>query len=355
MKCGKNGEKKMAITLGTNIPAYTTRMNLNGVTSNLTTTMERLSTGLKINKAGDDAAGLVISENMEAFIRSSKQAMNNIQTAEGYLTVAEDGMVSISDHFQRINDLLTNMANDTNDIESRLAAVREIIERLDEINRLAETTNFNGRTMLDGSAENTEIIVQMGPDETELSILDITPALTDCHVEALDAVLPGNLNPEARAKVDTSVTPNKTTIYIPVEKTNDDGTKTTEYINEETLGTGTEEKITETEFLALPEGSAFDPSNENCRAYMKNVKSAISEIATRRGLLGAYENRMQSSYDSMSTRIESLEAAKGIYTDTDIAEEATNLTSQQIMQQINVAILSSANSMQQTALSLLGG
>ena len=68
----------MAITLGTNIPAFTSRMNLNSTTDKLTTTMERLSTGLKINKAGDDAAGLVISENMEAYIRSSKQAMNNI-------------------------------------------------------------------------------------------------------------------------------------------------------------------------------------------------------------------------------------------------------------------------------------
>ena len=288
----------MAITLGTNVPAFVTRMKLNSVTSDLTSTMERLSTGLRINKAGDDAAGLVISENMKAFISSSKQAMNNIQTAENYLNVAEDGMVSISDHFQRINDLLTNMANDTNDINSRTAAVREIVERLDEINRLAESTNFNGRTMLDGSANNAQIIVQMGPDETELSTLDISPALTDCHVSALGALLPDNLNPD---------------------------------------------------------DPAFDPTNENCRAYMAMVQDAISEITTRRGLLGAYENRMESSYDSLSIRIESLESAKSIYTDTDIAEEATNLTSQQIMQQINVSILSVANSMQQTALSLLGG
>ena len=288
----------MAITLGTNVPAFVTRMKLNSVTGDLSTTMERLSTGLKINKAGDDAAGLVISENMKAFISSSKQAMNNIQTAESYLNVAEDGMVSITEHFQRINDLLTNMANDTNDIESRTAAVREVIERLDEINRLAETTNFNGRTMLDGSAVNAQIIVQMGPDETELSTLDISPALTDCHVSALGALLPDNLNPD---------------------------------------------------------DPAFDPTNENCRNYMAMVQDAISQITTRRGLLGAYENRMESSYDSLSTRIESLETAKSIYTDTDIAEEATNLTSQQIMQQINVSILSVANSMQQTALSLLGG
>ena len=86
---------------------------------------------------------------------------------------------------------------------------------------------------------------------------------------------------------------------------------------------------------------------------MKLVQEAIAEISTRRGLLGAYENRMDSSYDSMSTRIESLETAKSIYTDTDIAEEATNLSTQQIMQQYNVAILASANTLPQLALSLL--
>ena len=128
----------MAITLGTNIASLNIRFSLNDVSSQYRNSMEKLSTGLKINRAGDDAAGLVISENMEAEIRGTKQAMANIQNAKSYLTIAEDGMVSIGDHFQRINDLLTNMANDTNDIESRTAAVREIIERIDEINRLAE-------------------------------------------------------------------------------------------------------------------------------------------------------------------------------------------------------------------------
>lgn len=287
----------MAITLGTNIPSFVSRMQLNGVTDSLTQTLERLSTGQKINRAGDDAAGLVISENMEGLIRRSKQAMNNIQTAESFLTVAEDGMVSISDHLQRINDLLENMANDTNDIDSRTASINEIIERLSEIDRLAESTNFNGRTMIDGAAENDSIIVQMGTDETELSTLDISKALTDCHVSALNVKLPDNLNP----------------------------------------------------------AKSFDPSNANCRAYMKEIQDAIATIAKHRGLLGAYENRMESSYDALTARIESLESAKTVYTDTDVAEEATNLVSRQIMQQLNVSVLSVANSIQQTALQLLGG
>ncbi len=325
----------MAITLGTNIPAFVSRMYLNSANDSLTTTMERLSSGKKINKAGDDAAGLVISENMESLVRGSKQAMTNIQTAESFLTVAEDGMVSISDHLQRINDLLVNMANDTNDIDSRTAAVREIIERIDEINRLAESTNFNGRTMLDGSTD--EIYVQMGPDETETSYIEISSALTDCHSKALDVDLPAVLNPDALKYNDGD-----DKIAIP----NPDGAG---YVDSETGDPVAQ--ITDPDDFE----SAFDPSNENCRAYMEKVQAAISELSTRRGMLGAYENRMQSSYDSLSTRIESLESAKSVYVDSDIAEESTNFAQQQIMQQINISILSSANAMQQSALALLGG
>ena len=290
----------MAITLGTNIPALNTRYNLNGITDSLSQIYERITTGHKINKAADDASGLVISQNMEAVVRGSKQAHNNIQTAKSFLTVAEDGMVSISDHFQRINDLLVNMANDTNDTGSRTAAIEEIIERLDEINRLADSTVFNGMKMIDGSSDS--IIVQMGPDATEDSTLDISKALTDCHASTLlgtpGILLPDNLTP----------------------------------------------------------GHAdFEPNNENCRAYMTTVQNAISKLATNRGLIGAFENRMDSSYDSLSARIESLEAAKAVYTDTDIAEASTELAKKQILQQINVSILSSANTNQQLALSLLAG
>lgn len=325
----------MAITLGTNIPAFISRMYLNSANSSLTTTMERLSSGKKINNAGDDAAGLVISENMSALVRGSKQAMANIQNAESFLTVAEDGMIAISDHLQRVNDLLVNMANDTNDVESRTAAVREIIERIDEINRLADSTNFNGRNMLDGSVD--EIIVQMGPDATETSILDISSALTDCHTEALDVDLPAVLNPDALKYNDGD-----DKIAIP----NPDGTG---YVDSET-GDPVAQITDPNDFE-----SAFDASNENCRAYMEKIQAAISKLSTNRGLLGAYENRMESSYDSLSTRIESLESAKSLYVDTDIAEESTNFAQQQIMQQINISILSSANSMQQSALALLGG
>lgn len=284
----------MPVTLGTNIPSLIARNNLNLTTDKLSDTYNRFSTGLKINKAGDDAAGLVVSQGMEATIRGSEQAQKNIQTASSFLKVAEEGMISIADHFQRINDLLVGMANGTNDLESNKAAVEEIVERLKEIDRLADSTDFNGKPILDGSVDS--IIVQLGCDSTELSTLDISPALTDCHVKAFDVELPDNLNPEL---------------------------------------------------------ADFAPTNENCRAYMAKIQDAVSKLASNRGFIGAYENRMDSAHEALVSRIEALKEAKSIYTDIDVAQEATDLTTRQIMQQVNVSILSSANTAPQMALALL--
>ena len=409
----------MAITLGTNIPSYVTKVQLNRVSDNLSNVYKKLSTGKKINSASDDSAGLVISQNMQAKINGSKQATQNIQTAMSFLTIAEDGMGSISEHFQRINDLLTNMANDTNDVDSRTAEVREVIERLSEIDRLAKSTNFNGMCMLDGSVKN--ITVQMGAGtDRETNTLEISRALSDCQIKAFNAELPGVLNPDAVknnykvGEVDNTndilhplnlengeyqvVKRVKTgegagTSYFLLKKDGDDWVyatpvdgkyvKYTEptdptitdsptaaktgYVVENTktgkrttvISDGANEPTyyvdgkDETYNVGTDMESAFEPTNENCRKYMKIIQEAIAQITTRRGMLGAYENRMESSQNSLTTTIESLETAKVPYTDTDIAEEAANLTKNQIMQQINVAVMANTNTSQQLALSLL--
>ncbi len=321
----------MTITLGTNISSLKITNGLNLTTKAIEKSMERLSSGLKINRAKDDAAGLVISENMQAKIQSSERAMANIQTAEAFLTVAEDGMVSITDHLQRINDLLTDMANDSNNVDSRTASANEIIERLEEVNRLASSTNFNGRKMLDGSTDS--IIIQLGPDSTEDSILEIAGALTNCYTSAagLNLPLPDNLNPNA---FDNGGTP----VYLQ---------KDGKYLDAD----GNEVTVADPTTLT----TLFDPTNPNCRAYMAQIQEKIGELATKRGLLGAYENRLESSYDSLSLRVESLKEGQAVYTDTDVAKESTNYVRQQILEQLNVSLLTQSNSMQQMALSLIGG
>lgn len=372
----------MTLTLGTNTLAISTCNNFNNSGDILAKTMEKLSTGLKINKAGDDAAGLVISNNMQTLVQGSKQAQANIQTATSFLAVAEDGMVSITEHLQRINDLLVNMANDTNDIDSRSAAVDEIIERLNEINRLASATNFNGRTMLDGSAK--EIYVQFGADETKESYMDISAAFSDCKIESLGLQLPDNLNPYDITKLSakngadaveiagplTKAILNGRTVYYTQEPSETNPNPDYYVVNTEAGNVGSIDLYkynADTDVEAYEKNSSqaieadsfvaesnFEPSNENCRAYMKVVQEVISNLSSKRGLLGAYENRMDSAFDAMTTRIETLEEAKGVYMDTDIAAESTAMTAQQIFQQINISILAQANTMPQMALSLLG-
>jgi len=353
----------MTITLGTNISSYLTRLQLDKVSDDLGDIYQKLSTGQKINTAGDDTAGLVISQNMQIKINASRQAMKNIQTAQSFLTTADDGMVSISEHFQRINDLLVNMANDTNNTDSRVAAVREIIERLAEIDRLAKSTDFNGMCMLDGSAES--IIVQMGPDsDSTVSTIDISKALSCCTVESFSATLPEYLDPTERTVYKA---PDGKWVYLGKDGSyyydsgakyegDKDALEETIVVAKET-GAGYIIKGTETDFtgnISKAGYKTFNPTNENCRAYLEKIQEAINTISTQRGLLGAYENRMESSYDSLSSRIQSLETAKVPYTDTDIAEGATELTKNQIMQQISVSILANTNTSQQLALSLLG-
>lgn len=376
----------MGITLGTNVSSLIVNGNLDSSVKALTKTMERLSSGLKINNSSDDAAGYVISQNMEAQIRSSNQAMQNIQTAESFLKVAEDGMVSVSDHMQRINDLLTNMANDTNDLESRTASIDEIIERLDEINRLSDSITFNGRKIIDGTEQ--DIYVQMGTDSTSDSVINIGRALTDCHIweNALDIELPDELNPYLYEKVSytaggaeadiegplyqgtynnkpvyftSKVSPeNPTPDYYTINK-NDDGTTTIQkwkYDSDEEayVEDGAQIDTDANTVVTKVQHSNFEPGNENCRKYMAKVQEAISILAENRGLLGAYENRMQSSYASLATRVESLEEAKSLYTDTDVASTSTQYVNKQILEQMNVSLLASSNQMQALALSLLG-
>jgi flagellin len=244
------------------------------------------------------------------------------------------------------------MANDTNDIDSRTAAVREIIERIEEIDRLAESTNFNGKKMLDGTAATESIIVQMGADETLESILDISPAMTDCRVDSLGVQLPEELNPDRRQELDVDGVTPIGDIYVKKELLDDDGKLQTVYVPEASEDIADDIGVDAFNALGL---SLFNPTNEDCRNYMASIQDAIATLSTNRGLLGAYENRLDSSYDQLSIRIETLEQAKSVYTDTDIAEESTNMTTQQILQQCNVALLANANTIPQLALSLIGG
>ena len=308
----------MAISVNTNVPSLIAQNSLNKSLSALEKAMQQLTTGKRINNAGDDAAGLVISENMRVQINGSNRAMDNVQDAQNFAAVAEGGMITIGDHLQRINELLIQGANDTNSTESRKAILVEVKQRLEDINVIAQSTQFNGRTMLDGTFDPNDpdkrFIVQIGPySDTQnvdnpLNTLDISGAFTDCHLS--------------------------------------------------TLGIGTTTDSGTVDGIMLPpeldpDSVDFDPTGDNFRLYMDTVQEAVTQVTEARGLLGGYLNRMTSTYDNLTITVENMTTAKSRITDTDVAEASSEMIKQQILEQVSGSMLTQANQLPSLALSLI--
>lgn len=306
----------MAISVNTNVPSLIAQNSLNKSLSAMEKAMQQLTTGKRINNAGDDAAGLVISENMRVQINGSNKAMDNVQDAQNFAAVAEGGMITIGDHLQRINELLIQGANDTNSVESRQAILVEVKQRLEDINVIAQSTQFNGRTMLDGTFGDAgeSFIVQIGPysdtqnADNPLNTLDISGAFADCHLSTL-----GIGTTTAAGTADG--------IILPAELDPDD--------------------------------PAFDPTGDNFRLYMDTVQAAITEVTEARGLLGGYLNRMTSTYDNLTITVENMTTAKSRITDTDVAEASSEMIKQQILEQVSGSMLTQANQLPSLALSLI--
>ncbi len=308
----------MAISVNTNVPSLIAQNSLNRSLSAMEKAMQQLTTGKRINNAGDDAAGLVISENMKVQINGSNKAMDNVQDAQNFAAVAEGGMITIGDHLQRINELLIQGANDTNSTESRKAILVEIKQRLDDINVISQATQFNGRTMLDGSFDpndpDKQFIVQIGPysdtanPDNPLNTIDISGAFADCHISVLG------------------------------------------------IGTSTDSGTVNGIMLPPeldPDNPAFDPTGDNFRLYMDTIQAAVGTVTDARGLLGGYLNRMTANYDNLSIMVENLTTAKSRITDTDVAEASSEMIKQQILEQVSGSMLTQANQLPSLALSLI--
>ena len=308
----------MAISVNTNVPSLNAQNSLNRSLSAMEKAMQQLTTGKRINNAGDDAAGLVISENMKVQINGSNKAMDNVQDAQNFAAVAEGGMITIGDHLQRINELLIQGANDTNSTESRKAILVEIKQRLDDINVISQATQFNGRTMLDGSFDpndpDKQFIVQIGPysdtanPDNPLNTIDISGAFADCHISVLG------------------------------------------------IGTTTDSGAVNGIMLPPeldPDDPAFDPTGDNFRLYMDTIQAAVGTVTDARGLLGGYLNRMTANYDNLSIMVENLTTAKSRITDTDVAEASSEMIKQQILEQVSGSMLTQANQLPSLALSLI--
>ena len=292
----------MAIIVNTNMSALKTQANLNSATNSLNTALNRMSTGLKINSAADDAAGMFVASNLNTQIRGSKIAQSNVATGINVLQTAEGDYGVIEDNLLRIRDLATQAANGVYDEKSLQAMKDEVDARVAEINRVAKSSNFNGLSLLDGKGiPDTGLRLQVGANsDSAMNAITVDPEVfANASVQAL-----GLYGAESVNKFDS------------IDK-------------------------------------AFE-SSSNAALFIADVDAALQNVTTRKATIGAVQNRLNSAADSLVTTVENATSAKSTIMDADIAEESANYTKAQILQQTSATLLVQANQLPALALNLIG-
>ena len=293
----------MAIYVNTNVSSLIAQNQLSKNTSSVESTMKKLSTGLRINQAKDDAAGLAISESIKAQIRSNTQAISNIQNGLNMIATAEGGTSSATEDILRIRELCIQAANEIYDDEKKQAIMNEIKQRIENIDVSAESTTFAGKKMLNGSL--TSLTIQTGANsDKQINTIDIGPSMTNIHTSA------GALD-----------------------------------IHLEIIGIAT-----------TPSGNQINGSNwtgDDIRAYLDKLDAALDKITFDRAMMGAYSNRMEAISNNMTTMNENFEQTKSNITDVDVAKASSDLVKYQILQQSSASALMNSNQFPQIALQLL--
>ncbi len=297
----------MSLSIVTNTSAMMVRSNLNSATDSMTQAIERMTTGFKVNRAKDDAAGYNIIDTMTTKIGSFEVAADNAQIGIDMLTTTEENYALLTTHLQRIRDLTEQAANGTYSEDSLAAINAEITARLNEITRVAQTAEYNGMYLMNGDITDP-INIQVGlygADSSKI-ILDAT-LFEEASAETLLAGAGGDV--EEIAKVLSGVD-----VADP-----DNPTK---------------ETTSPSEFLSI-------------------IDAAITDIATRVTNLGAAQNRLESAITAVDTNVTQLTSSRSTMRDADIAEESTSYISAQILQSAASTLLATANQIPSIAVNLI--
>lgn len=297
--------------INTNITALIGQNNLSKSQSMLAKAQERLSSGLRINSAADDAAGQAIANKMTAQIRGMEQASRNASDGISLVQTMEGGLDQINDNLQRIRELAVQGANDTNASEDRDAIVTEINERLAEIDRVAGSNNFNGTNLLNVSGGGI-LNIQVG------SNTDAEDVIT---VGTLDATVEGLALNNAAGNVITAAS----------------GSTASQFQLQGTSG-----------------GGDATNAHGDFQALVDAVDLATEQLDTNRATLGATLNRFDSVIENLATTSTNLSEARSRIEDADYAVEVSNMTRANILQQAGTSMLAQANQTPQSVLSLLG-
>jgi flagellin len=271
----------MGLQINTNVAAMNAYRNLSGTQNAMSTSLERLSSGLRINRAADDAAGLAISEKLRAQSNGLNQATANAQDGISLIQTAEGALNETHSILQRMRQLTVQAGNDTNGTEERTNIATELTALKDELDRISDTTQFNKQDLLKGSFSAT---LQVGANSGQT--MDVAINASDSATLGVDA-------------------------------------------------------------LDVTDAAAVATS-------LDAIDDAISTVSTDRAGLGALQNRLQHTINSLSVAAENAAASESRIRDTDMAKEMTSFTRSQILQQAGVSMLAQANQAPQSVLKLLG-
>ncbi|MBN9126309.1 MAG: flagellin [Nitrosospira sp.] len=385
----------MAAIINTNVVSLNAQRNLTSSQNALATSLQRLSSGLRINSAKDDAAGLAISERMSSQIRGLNQAARNANDGISMAQTAEGALGEIGNNLQRIRELAVQSRNASNSASDRQALNNEVQQLKSEIDRVSSSTSFNGIKLIDGSFTNQSFQVGANVGETitigglvnaQSSALGSTTSssanVTGVAATAFTAITAGDLTVNGvsvgavaaggnaatqganiAAAINTvSSTTNVTATADAAGKVtlnNISGSNTVVAFAGASATTATTGLTAGTTAVTTATAAGFknlDISNTaNADFAIAAMDSALSALNAGRADLGAYQNRFSSAISNVQTTSENLSASRSRIVDTDFAAETASLSRNQVLQQAGTAMLTQANAMPQSVLSLLRG
>ena len=383
-----------------NIMAMNAYRNYNTNNSALSKNLEKLSSGYAINRAGDDAAGLAISEKMRAQITGLNTAQNNAQDGISLVQTAEGALTEVHDMLNRMYELANKAANGTYESSNRAEIQKEVDQLADEINRISETANFNGIKLLNGDMGRTVDVTAQdngiigvriyGGGEGEIKG-NVNVTLTSAGVVGLTGPGAGSITWEPvgtsalagkdggtitfKAVVGGGATEAEKELYsgmqiaVTVAKANDDGnydsTGLTGTINNPDKGLklqiGDTADSNNQLFVsvgkmsadALGVGALDVGSQDEALNSLAFIKGAIEQVSGVRGTLGAAQNRLEHTINNLSVNEENIQNAESAIRDTDVAEEMMKYTKNNILIQSAQAMLAQSNQVPQGVLQLL--
>ena len=402
----------MASTINTNVNSLNAQRNLGTSQGSLATSMQRLSSGLRVNSAKDDAAGLAIAERMNTQVRGLTVGARNSNDGISLAQTAEGALGKVGDMLQRMRELAVQAGNATNSKADRAALQAEVAQLIDEVDRVAKQTSFNGTKILDGSFSGA--VFQVGANSGDnitvgrltnttakgladvayaydtnagvqaSSVSELTEITSSSALRINDGTTTWDLGPvkaassgtermgqmvEAinRKSADTGVTAflsqdaaGTYTIDVMSSKLNSSGDAVSMALTGFTVANSGHDGAIASEIDAATtttDALGIDTltvnTQRNAWVALKKIDAAIDQVNNARADLGALQSRFENSVGSIEIQVENLSASRGRIVDADFAKETANLSRTQILQQAGTAMVAQANQLPQGVLALL--